>query len=133
VLGGLGLSKDKEKEAESSEGKTSNPEKRQEGEQEKNPEQEKSPEQEKNPKTEEGTTDQPKEHGPEMEVKTQTRLKLRIQRKGQRRRPSILRRSRTHSSHQERWRSKLGNQSPLSPPCSRHREMLARDGYLVKN
>jgi hypothetical protein len=33
VLGGLGLSKDKEKEAESSEGQTSNPEKCQEGEQ----------------------------------------------------------------------------------------------------
>jgi hypothetical protein len=38
VLEGLGLPKDKEKEAESSEGQTSNPEKRQEGEQEKSPE-----------------------------------------------------------------------------------------------
>jgi hypothetical protein len=38
VLGGLGLSKDKEKEAESFEGKTSNPKKCKEGEQEKNPE-----------------------------------------------------------------------------------------------
>jgi hypothetical protein len=75
VLGGLVLSKDKEKEAESSEGQTSNPEKRQEGEQEKSPEheknleQEKSPEQEKNPETEEGTTNPPKEHDPEVEVK----------------------------------------------------------------
>jgi hypothetical protein len=43
VLGGLGLPKDKEREAESSEGKTSNPEKRQEGEQEKKPEKEKKP------------------------------------------------------------------------------------------
>jgi hypothetical protein len=69
VLGGLGLSKDKEKEAESSEGQTSNPKKRQEGEQEKNPEEEENPEQEKNPETKEGTTDPPKEHSPEVEVK----------------------------------------------------------------
>jgi hypothetical protein len=87
VLGGLGLSKDKEKEAESSAGQTSNPEKRQEGEQEQNPEQdksleqgknpeqeknpdkEKSPEQEKNPETEKEATDPPKEHSPEVEIK----------------------------------------------------------------
>jgi hypothetical protein len=81
VLGGLGLPKDKEKEAESSEGKTSNPEKRQEGEQEKkpekekspeqekNPDKEKSPEQEKNPETEKENTDPPKEHSPEVEIK----------------------------------------------------------------
>jgi hypothetical protein len=63
VLGGLGLSKDKEKEVESSEGQTSNPEKPQEGEQEKNSEQE------KNPKTEKETTDPTKEHSPEVEVR----------------------------------------------------------------
>jgi hypothetical protein len=57
VLGGLGLSKDKEKEDESSEGQTSNPEKCQEGEQD------------KNPKTEKETTDPPKEHSPEVEVR----------------------------------------------------------------
>jgi len=49
VLGGLGLPKDKYKGTESSEGQTSNPKKRQEGEQEKKPEREKSLEQEKNP------------------------------------------------------------------------------------
>jgi hypothetical protein len=81
VLGGLGLPKDKDKKAESSEGKTSNPEKRQEGEQEKKPEREKGPEQEKNPdkekspeqendpETEKESTGPPKEHGQEVEMK----------------------------------------------------------------
>jgi hypothetical protein len=87
VLGGLGLSKDKEKEAGSSAGQTSNPEKRQEGnqeqnpeqgksperekspEQEKNPEKKKSPEREDNPETEKEVTDPPKEHSPEVEIK----------------------------------------------------------------
>jgi hypothetical protein len=64
VLRGLGLSKDKDKEVESSKGKTSNPKKCQEGEQEKNPEQE------KNIEVGEGTTDPPKEHSPEVEIKT---------------------------------------------------------------
>jgi hypothetical protein len=81
VLGGLGLPKDKDKEAESSEGQTSNPEKRQEGEQEKKPEREKGPEQEKNPdkekspeheedpETEKESTGPPKEHGLEAGMK----------------------------------------------------------------
>jgi hypothetical protein len=49
VLGGLGLPKDKEKEAESSEGQTSKPEKEKSPEQEKEPKKEKTPEQEKSP------------------------------------------------------------------------------------
>jgi hypothetical protein len=49
VLGGLGLPKDKGKEAESSEGQTSKPEKEKTPEQEKEPEKEKTPEQEKSP------------------------------------------------------------------------------------
>jgi hypothetical protein len=81
VLGGLGLPKDKQKEAESSEGQTSNPEKEKSPEQEKNPDKEKSPEQEENPGTEKGpekekspeiekeTTVPPQEHSPEVEVK----------------------------------------------------------------
>jgi hypothetical protein len=86
-LGGLGIPKDKEREAGSSASQTSNPKKHQEGKQEQNPEQgksleqEKSPEQEKNPEkkkspvrednpeTEKEVTDPPKEHGPEVEIK----------------------------------------------------------------
>ena len=63
VLGGLALPKDKEKEAESSEGKTSNPKKHQEGEREK------SPEWEKNPKTKKEAVDPPKEQNSEVEIK----------------------------------------------------------------
>jgi hypothetical protein len=69
VLGGLGLPKDKDKEAKGSEGQTSNPEKRQEGEQEKNPDKEKSPEQEKDPETEKEATNTPKGPHPEEEIK----------------------------------------------------------------
>jgi hypothetical protein len=68
VLGGLGLPKDKEKEAGSSEGQTSNPEKHQERRKEKSPEEQKSPDRDKNPETEKENTDPPKEHGPEVEV-----------------------------------------------------------------
>jgi hypothetical protein len=64
VLGGLGLPKDKDKGAESSEGQTSNPKKHQEGEQEKKPEREKGPEQEKNPNKEKSPE---QEKDPEME------------------------------------------------------------------
>jgi outer membrane biosynthesis protein TonB len=63
VLGGLALPKDKEKEAESSEGQTSNPKKHQEGEREK------SPEREENPKTEKEAADPPKEQNSEVEIK----------------------------------------------------------------
>ena len=69
VLGGLGLPKDKDKEAKGSEGKTSNPEKHQEGEQEKNPDKEKSPKQEKYPETEKESTNTPKGPHPEEEIK----------------------------------------------------------------
>jgi hypothetical protein len=64
VLGGLGLPKDKGKEAESSEGKTSKPEKEKTPEQEKKPEKEKTAEQEKEPEKEK-TPEQGK--GPEKE------------------------------------------------------------------
>jgi hypothetical protein len=81
VLGGLRLPKDKDKGAKSSEGQTSNPKKRQEGEQERKPEREKGPEQEKNPhkdkspeqekdpETEKESASPPKELGPEVEIK----------------------------------------------------------------
>jgi hypothetical protein len=81
VLGGLGLPKDKQKEAEISEGKTSNPEKRRGGEKGKSPERKKTPEQEENldkgkspeqgenPKTEKDKTDPPKEQNLELEIK----------------------------------------------------------------
>jgi hypothetical protein len=145
VLGGLGLSKDKEKEAESSAGKTSNPEKRQEGEQEQNPEQDKSPERGKSPEKEKSPEQEKnpeKEKSPEREENPETEKettdpsgggnKRSIIRK-QGRRLLTPRKGEIHSAHQGRVRSRSGNPSPLSHPCSRHREALARDGYLVKN
>jgi hypothetical protein len=69
ALGGLGLPKDKDKEAKGSEGQTSNPEKHQGGEQEKNPDKEKSPEQKEDPGTEKEATDPPTEQNPEEEIR----------------------------------------------------------------
>jgi hypothetical protein len=68
VLGGLGLPKDKEKEAGSSGGQTSNPEKHQEKQEQKSPEREKSPKRNQNPTTEKEDTNPPKEHSAEVEV-----------------------------------------------------------------
>jgi hypothetical protein len=68
VLGGLGLPKDKEKEAGSSRGQTSNPEKHQEKQEQKSPEMEKSPKWNQNPMTEKEDTNPPEEHSTEVEV-----------------------------------------------------------------
>jgi hypothetical protein len=62
VLGGLGLPKDKEKEAGSSGGQTSNPEKHQEKQEQK------SPKRNQSPATEKEGTNPPKEHSAEVEV-----------------------------------------------------------------
>ena len=63
VLGGLGLPKDKEKEAGSSGGQTSNPEKHQEKQEQKGHEREKSPKQDQDSATGKEDTNPPKEHG----------------------------------------------------------------------
>jgi hypothetical protein len=62
VLGGLGLPKDKEKEAGSSGGQTSNPEKHQEKQEQKGHEREKSPKQDQDSATGKEDTNPPKEH-----------------------------------------------------------------------
>jgi hypothetical protein len=125
VLGGLALPKDKEKEAESSEGKTSNPKKHQEGEREK------SPEREENPKTEKEAADPPKEHNLEMEIKDTNPPETQSPETGTK--ASIPRKSKIHSVHQGRLRNRLGSPSPLSHPCSRRKETYRKGGFLAKS